>query len=351
LLPCLLQTVLAPYPHQTLGRNLGRNQPVIVFSIAWTPMTATLHCMKTAAREMKMLSKCVIVLATTLAIVVCAGQQSLAQSSCGAAAAFSHGDAPVIKLRGSALKFSRPLAINMDGAPNAYHINGRPAGALDTLCNAGQAISSEHGTYHGYVNCGQFLEDVKAAQQNGWHGDPRIKWYGIATIDDAHNEPIVQGQGPYKGYFVSTTKFENTAFKEADPRRYLDSRVVPFIVLPGNSAFFSQGGAKLGNVAFVYDPKSQQSVFAIAGDLGPADALGEGSIALAAAIKGKTVDPATLTGKQAKALAIDQPIVTILFSGRMVQPPFDRAQIEAAGAEAAEAFGGLELLKSCAAAP
>jgi hypothetical protein len=297
-----------------------------------------------------MFKKAATILAIALVLMHFAGRETLAEG-CDAAAAFTHHGVVVTKLQGSAFKFHRPLAINIDGAPNAYHINGRPAGALDTLCNAGRAISSVHGTYEGAENCGQFLKDVAAAQEIGWHGDPRIEWYGIATVDETHNEPVVQIDGPFKGYFVSTTAFENTAFNATDPRRYLDSRLVPFIVLPRKSAFFSSGGAKLGSIAFVYDSKSQRSAFAIAGDLGPAKALGEGSIALAAAIKGKAIDPATLTSKQAAALAIGEPIVTILFPGTMVQAPFDRAQIDAAGVAAAEAFGGLDLLKNCAAQP
>ena len=276
--------------------------------------------------------------------------QALAQSDCDEASAFSISDFAVTTLKGSALKFSRPLEINMDGAPNAYHIDGRPAGALDTLCNAGRGISSIHGKYEGSAHCGQFLEDVKAAKQAGWHADPRIEWYGIATVDAAHNEPAVQTEGPFKGYFVSTTRLENTDFKVTDPRRYLDSRIVPFLVIPGKSAFFSQGKVSLGNVAFVYDPKSKRETFAIAGDLGPSQKLGEGSIALAAAIGGKAIDVATLTGKQAKALAIGHDIVTIIFPSITVQKPFDRAQVDAAAAAAADSFGGIEKLRACAGA-
>ena len=130
-----------------------------------------------------------------------------------------------------------------------------------------------------------------------------------------------------------------------------NSRIVPFIVLPGRSPFFSQAGAALGNVAFVYDPATQREAFAIVGDVGPAKALGEGSIALAAAIKGKEIDPDTLTSEQVRALAISQPIVTIVFPGTKVPAPFDRVQIDAIGAAAAVAFGGMERLRACAANP
>ena len=219
----------------------------------------------------------------------------------------------------------------------------------------GKAISSVRGTYEGKKDCGGFLEDVKSAEAAGWHGDPKIDWYGIVTKDAAHNEPVVQSDGTYKGYFVSTTAFENPAFDTGDPRRYLDSRTVPFVVLPRDSHFFSKGdafsdgGAALGNVAFVYDPASQRHAFAIVGDLGPRKALGEGSIALAAALRGKAIDPATLTSKQAAALALSGPIVTVVFPGTKVGAPYDRAQIDDAGAAVAERMGGLDALGLCAA--
>jgi len=284
---------------------------------------------------------------------------ALAQTPCNRAPGFAQpvrgGSIAVTRIFVAALKFHSSLEINIDGAPNAYHIKGRPFGALDTLCNAGRAISSARGTYEGMEDCGAFLEDVKAAEAAGWHGDPKIEWYGIATKDAAHNEPVVQSDGPYQGYFVSTTAFENPAFDAGDPRRYLDSRTVPFVVLPRGSHFFSKGdafsdgGAALGNVAFVYDPASQRYAFAIVGDLGPTKALGEGSIALAAALRGKAIDPATLTGKQATALALAGPIVTVVFPGTQVEAPYDNAQIDKAGTAVAERMGGLDSLKLCAA--
>ncbi|MEZ5831103.1 MAG: glycoside hydrolase family 75 protein [Dongiaceae bacterium] len=297
-----------------------------------------------------MQSRKIVVLAAAIMLAL-HGAPVLAESDCGERAAFSVGIMPVKKLADGALKFQRPLAINIDGAPNAYHIKGRPFGALDTLCNAGRAISSARGTYEGSTRCGDFLKDVAAARKNGWHGDPRIEWYGLATVDRTRNEPVVQDDGPYEGYFVSTTSFQNTAFDLGDPRRYLDSRTVPFIVLPGRSPFFVRAGVALGNVAFVIDPNSGHEAFAIVGDTGPARALGEGSIALAAAIRGKKIDPQTLTSKQVEALAIAEPIVTIVFPGTHVQPPYVRAQIDTAGAAAAEALGGMDRLRACAASP
>jgi hypothetical protein len=295
-----------------------------------------------------------IVSAATAALIL-QGVAGGAQAACDEALAFRHhlqnGSATVTWLNGAALKFRSPLAVNTDGAPNAYHIDGRPGGALNTLCNAGRAMSAVHGTYEGQENCELFLEDVKAARQSGWHGSPRIVWHGIVTKDKTRHEPVVQNSGEYAGYFVSATSLQNKAFREDDQRRYLDARVVPSLVLPRQSAFLSDGGMKLGDLAFVIDPVSQLYTFAVVGDIGPKKKLGEASIALAAAIKGHNIDPKTLTGRDARKLVVPQQVVTVLFPGTAVEAPYDAAQIAAAATTAIQSFGGLDRLKQCAAQP
>lgn len=294
-------------------------------------------------------------IAATVLALLWPSLASSAQAACEEVVAFrlplENGTATVTRLGRSALKFRSPLAINTDGAPNAYHIEGRPFGALNTLCNAGRSISSTYGTYAGHENCDRFLSDVKAAQQAGWHGSPKILWHGIVTKDQTRHEPVVQTSGEYAGYFVSATSLGIRAFKADDQRRYLDSRVVPFLVLPRGSAFLSQGGAKLGDLAFVIDPESQRYAFAVVGDIGPRTKLGEASIALAAAIKGVQVDPETLTGKDVRKLVVPQQVVTVLFPGRAVEPPYNAVQITAAGFAAIERFGDFDRLRQCASQP
>ncbi len=277
----------------------------------------------------------------------------LARAACQEALAFiqtlQNGRTPVTLLDDAALKFRSPLAINTDGAPNAYHIEGRPGGALNTLCNAGRALSAQHGAYDGYENCDRFLADVKAAQQGGWHGSTRILWHGIVTRDKSRHEPVVQDSGEYAGYFVSATSLQNKAYTESDQRRYLDSRAVPFLVLPKRSAFLEQGGARLGDLAFVIDPLTQLYTFAVVGDLGPKNKLGEASIALAAAIKGIAIDPKTVTDRTMRKLVVPHDVVTLIFPGSAVAPPYGPAQIAEAGIAAIQRFGGLDRLKQCAA--
>jgi hypothetical protein len=64
-----------------------------------------------------------------------------------------------------------------------------------------------------------------------------------------------------------------------DPARYVDASKIPFLVLPGGLA---RGlGARVGDFAIVFNERNGKSSFAIFGDVGPYDRIGEGSVALA----------------------------------------------------------------------
>jgi hypothetical protein len=133
--------------------------------------------------------------------------------------------------------------IDADGAPNAYH----PAGeGLDVLANAGKPGN----------------------------------WWGVVTDDGTpKGNPVVQGAGdPFPGFYVSATSLEDPGFARTDPRRYVASTKVPYVVLPPQLLKH----ARLGDLAMV--ERGGKRVFALVADTGPRDKLGEGSIALADAL-------------------------------------------------------------------
>lgn len=104
-------------------------------------------------------------------------------------------------------------------------------------------------------------------------------WYGIAT--DKHGKPFIQGENdPYPGMFVSTTAYENEGFAASDPRRYLDSEKVYYVVIPGHLRK-QVPGIVLGCKAEVTNTHTGVCVTAVVGDVGPSDEIGEVSIALA----------------------------------------------------------------------
>jgi hypothetical protein len=139
---------------------------------------------------------------------------------------------------GSAFFFMSGMAIDADGAPNAYSPDDT---GLDELTNA---------------------------------GDPR-HWDGIIT--DGDGTPLIQGENdPFPGFYISCTSLEDQTKAYANPARYVDASKIPYIVLPKDVA--QKGGARLGDFAVVMNLLNGKSSFAIFADIGT---LGEGSIALA----------------------------------------------------------------------
>jgi len=151
-------------------------------------------------------------------------------------------DIPIGRLSGStAFFYESGMTIDADGAPNAYHPDNV---GLDDLANAG-------------------------APGN---------WEGLAK--DGDGEPFIQGPNdPFPGYYVSATALADRSKPVNDPTRYVDASKIPFIVLPGGMA---RGlGARPGDFAVVFNQRNGKSSYAIFGDVGPSDRIGEGSMALA----------------------------------------------------------------------
>jgi hypothetical protein len=151
-------------------------------------------------------------------------------------------EVPIWHLPGStAFFYESGMTIDADGAPNAYHPDNI---GLDDLSNAGSPGN----------------------------------WYGLAK--NADGEPFVQGpDDPFPGYYVSATALTDRTKPVNDPTRYVDASKIPFIVLP--SAMARQIGARPGDFAVVFNQRNGKSSYAIFGDVGPSDRIGEGSMALA----------------------------------------------------------------------
>jgi hypothetical protein len=151
-------------------------------------------------------------------------------------------DVPIGRLSGSsAFFYESGMTIDADGAPNAYHPENV---GLDDLANAGTPG----------------------------------RWEGLAK--DADGQPYIQGpDDPFPGFYVSATALADRSKAANDPARYVDASRIPFVVLPGGMA--RQLGARPGDFAVVFNQRNGKSSYAIFGDVGPADRIGEGSVALA----------------------------------------------------------------------
>jgi glycosyl hydrolase group 75 (putative chitosanase) len=151
-------------------------------------------------------------------------------------------DIPIGRLPGNpAFFYESGMTIDADGAPNAYHPDNS---GLDDLANAGSPG----------------------------------RWEGLAK--DADGDPFIQGPNdPFPGYYVSATALSDRSKPVNDPTRYVDASRIPFVVLPGGMA--RQLGSRPGDFAVVFNLRNGKSSYAIFGDVGPYDRIGEGSVALA----------------------------------------------------------------------
>lgn len=154
------------------------------------------------------------------------------------------GGSPVM-WDGQTILFSAGMTIDADGSPRAYHPDDKPG--LDYLANAGHPGN----------------------------------WWGIVT--DGRGNPIMQdANDPAPGFCISSTAYYNAGFRTDDPRRYLDSEKVRFVVIPGPVRKMIAPVFLGCKVEVEYRGKT---VLAVCGDIGPSTHLGEGSIALARALK------------------------------------------------------------------
>lgn len=152
------------------------------------------------------------------------------------------------------------FTVDGDGSPRCYGPKGCSPEPLDYLGNAGS----------------------------------KGNWWGVATdTGESDGDPIVQKKSdPYPGLYVSTTAYVNSSYYYSDPRHYVDSEKVPFIVIPGNVRNACQGVCK-GCRATMTDLKTGKVIECLVADIGPTNHMGEASIACAKFFK---IDPSPKSG-------------------------------------------------------
>lgn len=109
-------------------------------------------------------------------------------------------------------------------------------------------------------------------------GEPG-NWYGVVT--NSKGIPVVQRTSDFApGAYVSATSYMHKGFDRTDPRAYVDSNAVVYIVLPGHWRAQAKG-VVLGCRAEVIDTKTGLKTQAAVLDFGPKAKIGEASIACA----------------------------------------------------------------------
>jgi hypothetical protein len=200
----------------------------------------------------------------------------------------------------SAFFYESGMMIDADGGYHAYHPDNKSG--LDYLGNAGKPGN----------------------------------WWALVTDNGKESgNPVIQTKSdPAPGFYISTTSLENPSIDRRDPRRYVDAESINFFVLPGKLGL----GAKLGDVGVVIRPEKSDYDYAVYADIGPANKLGEASIALAAALG---VPSSPKTGGAAHGL------IYIVFPGSNKEWPLSQAEIDQCGANCFAKWGGLEKAKEC----
>jgi hypothetical protein len=154
-------------------------------------------------------------------------------------------------------------AVDADGAPNAYHPDDT---GLDFLANAGYPNTS-------------------------W-------WKDVLVPDPDHaSRAFKQPNGPFAGFFVSMTALRKPWGDQFDPATYVDATRFSYVVLPTGFAALPHV-AKPGDVGFATHLPSGKTTAFIVGDSGGGNdaKLGEGSIALFAALGGQNPNPRNGSG-------------------------------------------------------
>jgi hypothetical protein len=221
------------------------------------------------------------------------------------------GSIVVAQADSTAFFYKSRLAIDADGAPNAYHPKPQSSLGLDYLANAGSDDD----------------------------------WWGIAT--DSSGNPYVQQSGTFAGYYVSTTALEDGG-AESDPAHWVDSSTVPYISLPTNPDHkHPRNPAKVGDLAAVYSLTTKKLAYAVFADVGPSSSIGEGSIQLGD-------DLGTYAANQARnakdGAGVDAAsIIYVVFPGSRHSPawPVPVSTLRSEAATRFNAWGGLARLRKC----
>lgn len=190
--------------------------------------------------------------------------------------------------------FKAPLAVNTDGAPTSYHPEdflGQTL-AINRIDN-GLSIKSTTGNR---ITVTKKIEVFDRWRRSGsWTPPPgyRIVWQNVIVADAAGKPCIFKTANA--GYFGSLTALKNNlpanACGECEVNDQLDQRVIPAIVLRGNTNPLKDFGARVGDLVLAVNPANGVMVAAIIGDTGDGDRIGEGSVALNMALLQSTAQP------------------------------------------------------------
>jgi Fungal chitosanase of glycosyl hydrolase group 75 len=264
----------------------------------------------------------------------------MAQASCDKQAAGAFG-VDVWKV-GNGVGFKASgLAVDADGAPNSYRVDGK---GLSFTCDG--VFGIENG-----VPVTQKSDPSRWLKvcQDAWAKAQLTKDYSnvkIVGFEMDANGPVVQKDGdPLPGEaYITTTSMTVPGTPANTQRHYVNAAEIPYLVLPTNlTRTFNMA---FGDVAVVFRPKTGAMASAIYADCCDA---GEASVKLHQDLQSNPI--VVKDGVERAEAGISDRIITVLFPGQHPQPSTDvsawRQSIQDVGRAAFDAWGGPEKLRAC----
>jgi hypothetical protein len=197
---------------------------------------------------------------------------------------------------GAALLAAGVLPANASGASGPASTQEGSVSAADLLAKVSSCSQISHGKYR---TDEETSATVPVCGKNGavfWKADMDVDCDGQRTTNcNEDRDPWYQ---------------DDTAFHQSDGRP-LKAESLPYVVVPSSSSIwnYSSAGIKGGGVvAVIYDNKVE---YAVVGDTGPTQIIGEASYATAKALG---IDPDPATG------GTDSGVTYILFKNAQVSP-------------------------------
>lgn len=295
-------------------------------------------------------------------------------NQCGMDMRFSLSDTKVYSATSgvSSLFYKSNMDVNTDGAARSYHPDD-PRGESLAYNNMGNAITKAWNHRGRKITCdsgnasnrigscfNEYISAFIGARDSNYHPGvfPRIETkYIIPWSYDEQlgwSVPCTIKSGPNKGFFVSQTSLRLKHGDQCDPSLYVDGLNINAVVYPSHAGWSSMGViTDQGDLVVTRNSDTGVIAFALHGDAGPSNKIGEGSIALAAELLGQAV-PENAVYSQISKLALPN-VEYLVFPAHDVERYFrntggvTQSRINEYGTKVFAEWGGIERLDQCAA--
>jgi hypothetical protein len=302
--------------------------------------------------------------AVAAAVIAASASTAAFAGQCGFQHAFSRpdegGSVTVKVFRGNAvptLGNRRPLLfivpslkVNTDGTKISYHQDD-PTGRR---CQNNPALTpcAINNVQNAFRDHRRPVSEFEAVRNAGYPSPRTFQVLSPKIIEKNKNsgKPCITADG----YLVSMTADVAvdggfTRQGDCDQSKWIDALTVPALVIPGNSQFLELGVGKRSLVMAASRSATKRVVPGIVGDIGPAQELGEASIAMNRALNG--LPDSELPKHRQDAIERFQAgrSAVLIFPGpaAVLARPITSARVAEAGAEALAKFGGAEKLYGC----